>query len=61
MLIGKKFLLKSTKCFLSSKPLSVMKGKQSTLSICRPRINSNKGRAPCSGCQLPEKRKNKFQ
>ena len=38
-----------------------MKGKKSTLSICRPRIDSDKGTAPCSGCQLPEKRKNKFQ
>ena len=36
-------------------------GKKSTLSICRPRIDSDKGTAPCSGCQLPEKRKNKFQ
>ena len=38
-----------------------MKGEKSTLSICRPRIDSDKGTAPCSGCQLPEKRKNKFQ
>ena len=36
-------------------------GKKSTLSICRPRIDSDKGTAPCSGCQLPEKRKNQFQ
>ena len=35
--------------------------KKSTLSICRPRIDSDKGTAPCSGCQLPEKRKNTFQ
>jgi hypothetical protein len=34
---------------------------KSTLSIYRPRIDSDKGTAPCSGCQLPEKRKNKFQ
>ena len=38
-----------------------MKGKKSTLSICRLRIDSDKGTAPCAGCQLHEKRKNKFQ
>jgi hypothetical protein len=34
-----------------------MKGKKSTLSICRPRIDSDKGTAPCSGCQLLELKK----
>ena len=62
-----------TKCLLEKIPSLIHKiislfkthklneGKKSTLSICRPRIDSDKGTAPCSGCQLPEKRKYKFQ
>jgi hypothetical protein len=43
------------------KTLQCNEGEKYTLRICRPRIESNEGMAPCSGCQLPEKRKNKFQ
>ena len=60
MLIGKNSF-SNPQNFSSSKPISVIRGENLLLSICRPRIDSDKGTAPCSGCQLPEKRKNKFQ